>query len=172
MSIIFVSSLILSLYKGNVFLFYIGVFSYYITITAYRALKLKKHRQGDSVKKLNWLIEIISCVVFILMVAFAVYIFIKTQNLAAIIPLSFGLIGLSGVRSNIRFFRRGPKEKLEWLKIHLGNMMGSYIGAFTAFLVNQSEYIPVNQIVLWLGPTLMIVPLIILELRKIKNIPI
>ena len=59
-----------------------------------------------------------------------------------------------------------------WLKKHIGNMCGSYIGAITAFVVNQSEHIPVNPVFLWLGPTVILVPVIIVELKKIKSQPL
>jgi hypothetical protein len=50
---------------------------------------------------------------------------------------------------------------------HLGGMLGSYIGAFTAFLViNNSRWIHAPEIVAWLGPTIVLVPLIIYELNK------
>jgi hypothetical protein len=56
-----------------------------------------------------------------------------------------------------------------WLKKHIGNMCGSYIGAITAFVVNQAEHIPLPQVVLWLGPTAIIVPIIVMELKKVKS---
>jgi hypothetical protein len=48
-------------------------------------------------------------------------------------------------------------------------MCGSYIGAITAFVVNQSEHIPLPEIALWLGPTAIITPIIIMELKKVKS---
>ncbi len=48
-------------------------------------------------------------------------------------------------------------------------MLGSYIGAITAFVVNNSRIIPAPPIVLWLGPAALIVPLIIFEVRKHKK---
>jgi hypothetical protein len=53
---------------------------------------------------------------------------------------------------------------------HLGGMLGSYIGAFTAFLVNNNNrWIHAPQIIAWLGPTIVLVPLIIYELNKRKS---
>lgn len=78
-------------------------------------------------------------------------------------------MGLYGVIRNTLSFLNGPKETMYWLKKHIGNMLGSYIGAITAFVVNQSEYIPLPPIVLWLGPTVVIVPMIVTELKKIKT---
>jgi hypothetical protein len=68
-------------------------------------------------------------------------------------------------------FIKKPEKSNYWLKIHVGNMMGSYIGAATAFLVNQTDKIPLPPTVLWLAPTVLIVPLMIRELRKIQAKP-
>jgi hypothetical protein len=43
-----------------------------------------------------------------------------------------------------------------------------YIVAITAFTVNQSSHIPLNLIILWFGPTIIITPIIVFELKKIK----
>jgi hypothetical protein len=49
-------------------------------------------------------------------------------------------------------------------------MLGSYIGAFTAFFVNNNaRWIHLPEIIAWLGPTAFITPLIIFELRKYKK---
>jgi uncharacterized membrane protein len=172
MTIIFVTGTFLSASKGMLFLFFISIFTYYATIIAYRALRLKNLHNGQKPAKLDWFIEIVAALTFIGLVIFAVYCYVVYHASDAIIPLTFGLIGVFGVYRNVRRFIKGPKETLYWLKIHVGNMCGSYIGAITAFVVNQSEHIPVNPILLWLGPTFILVPVIMVELRKIKSKPL
>jgi hypothetical protein len=80
----------------------------------------------------------------------------------------FGTIGLRGAYRNAKRYLVPPKDALHWMRMHIGNMLGSYIGAITAFLVNQSEHIPIPGVFLWLGPTAIIVPIIVMELRKYK----
>lgn len=172
MTIVFISSVILSVAKGLLFLFFIAVFTYYATLIAYRSLKLKELHLNQKPTKFDWIVEYTALSVFIGLLLFAIWYFFKTQSSQAVIPLSFGLMGLLGVLKNIKQLKQQPKEKLYWLKKHIGNMLGSYIGAITAFLVNQGEYIPVNPIILWLGPTVILVPLIVVELKKVKTIPI
>lgn len=172
MTVVFVSSLFLSVVKGLLFLFFISVFTYYATLIAYRSLKLKELHLNQKPSTFDWLVEYIALSVFIGLLLFAFWYFYKTNSSQAIIPLSFGLMGLIGVLKNIKQLKQPPTEKLYWLKKHIGNMLGSYIGAITAFLVNQGEFIPVNPIILWLGPTVVIVPLIVVELKKVKTIPI
>ena len=172
MTIIFITAIFLSITKGRIFFFYIAVFSYYSTLIAYRSLKLKNLHKGDGPYGIDWAIEIIAGLTFLGMMGFAVQIYFKHGNAGAIVPLIFGGMGVWGVSRNIQLFLKGPKETLYWYKKHIGNMMGSYIGAITAFLVNQSEHIPINPTILWLAPTGIIVPIIIWELKKVKTKPI
>jgi len=172
MTVIFITGVFLSFARGLLFFFYIAVFTYYSTINAYRSLKLKNLHNGQKPQTVDWIIEIIAALTFIGLVAFSITMYVKNGNAGAIIPLVFGCIGLSGSYGNIKLFLKGPKETLYWYKKHIGNMMGSYIGGVTAFLVNQMEHIPLNPIILWLGPTVIIVPAIIMELKKVKTIPI
>lgn len=172
MTVIFVTSIFLSVCKGLLFLFFIAIFTYYATLIAYRALRLKNLHKGQKPAKVDWFIEAIAGLTFIGLVIFAVYRYLVYHSSDAVIPFAFGIMGALGVYRNVKRFMEGPKETLYWLKIHVGNMCGSYIGAITAFTVNQSEHIPVNPIILWLGPTFILVPIIMMELKKIKSKPL
>jgi hypothetical protein len=106
------------------------------------------------------------------MVALGIHAYYWNNAPGGVIPVAFGLLGLVGVYRNTMRFIKGPRETNYWLKIHVGNMLGSYIGAITAFIVNQSEHIPLNPIILWLGPTAILFPVIVAELKKIKSEPL
>jgi hypothetical protein len=172
MTVIFSTGVFLSVCKGLLFLFFIAVFTYYATIIAYRALRLKNLHNGQKPARLDWFIQIVAALTFIGLIAFAVYRYVVYDSSDAIVPFVFGALGVLGVYRNVKRFIEGPKETLYWLKIHVGNMCGSYIGAITAFVVNQSEHIPLNPILLWLGPTFILVPVIMVELKKIKSKPL
>jgi uncharacterized membrane protein len=172
MTIIFITGIILSVFKGLLFLFFIAIFTYYATITAYRALRLKNLHKGQKLIWIDWFVEIIAGFTFIGLVIFGIYHYLKNHSSDAIIPIVFGLMGVYGVFKNVRSFISGPKETMYWLKKHIGNMCGSYIGAITAFVVNQADHIPLNPIIIWLGPTVIIVPIIVFELKKIKTQPL
>lgn len=169
---VFVTATFISVVKNLQFLFLIGIFTYYATITAYRALKLKNLHKGQRPGRTDWLIECIAGLTFLCMVVFAVLVYLQSGNTEAIIPFVFGMLGLWGVYRNVTVFIKGPAETMYWLKKHIGNICGSYIGAITAFTVNQSAHIPLPSVVLWLGPTLVITPIIIMELKKVKSQPI
>jgi len=172
MTVIFITGVFLSVIKGLLFLFFIAVFTYYATIIAYRALKLKELHSGQKPTNFDWIIEYTALLVFVGLLVFAGWYYFKTKSSESVIPLAFGLMGMWGVLKNIKQLKQKPTETFYWLKKHIGNMLGSYIGAITAFMVNQGEHIPVNPIILWLGPTIIIVPMIVVELKKVKTEPI
>lgn len=171
MTVVFVTAMIVSIAKSLLFLFLIGIFSYYSTIIAYRSLRLKNLHKGQKPFKTDWTIEIIALLTFLGMVIFGI-LALKNGNVGGMVPLVFGAFGLLSVRTNLKLFMKGPKETLYWYKKHIGHMMGSYIGALTAFLVNQAPYIPIHPTLLWFLPTLIIVPVMIMETRKVKSQPI
>jgi uncharacterized membrane protein len=172
MTVVFITATFISVIKNLQFLFLIGIFTYYATLIAYRALKLKNLHQGQKPQAIDWIIEAIAGLTFLCMIIFAVMVYRQSGNTEAIIPFVFGVLGVWGVYRNVSAFRKGPTETLYWLKKHIGNMCGSYIGAITAFTVNQSSHIPLNPIILWLGPTFIIMPIIVFELKKVKSQPL
>lgn len=172
MTVVFITATFISVVKNLQFLFLIGVFTYYATLIAYRALKLKNLHQGQKPHTVDWIIEAVAGITFLCMVIFAVVVYLQSGSAEAIIPFVFGTLGVWGVYRNVSAFIKGPTETLYWLKKHIGNMCGSYIGAITAFTVNQSSHIPLNPIILWLGPTLIMTPIIVLELKKVKSKPL
>jgi hypothetical protein len=169
MTLVFVTAIFISVVKHLQFLFLISIFTYYSTLIAYRTLKLKNLHNGQKLHLIDWLIEIIAGSTFLGMIVFAMIVYYQTKSTDAIIPLVFGSLGTYGVYRNIVKFIKGQTETMYWLKKHIGNMCGSYIGAITAFVVNQAEHIPLPQVVLWLGPTAIIVPIIVMELKKVKS---
>ncbi len=173
MSVVFVTAIIVSVAKSLLFLFLIGIFSYYSTIIAYRSLRLKNLQGDQKPLKIDWFIEIVAGLTFLGMVAFGILILIKKGSMGGLVPLIFGVFGLLSVRTNIKLFMQKPKETLYWLKKHIGHMMGSYIGALTAFLVNQTDHLPfINPTLLWFLPALIIVPVMRMEMKKVKSKPI
>ncbi|MBP8034350.1 MAG: hypothetical protein KAZ71_07110 [Bacteroidia bacterium] len=172
MTTIFATGVFLSVCKGLLFLFFIAIFTYYSTIIAYRALRLKNLHNGQKPAKIDWIVEAIAGITFIGLIIFAIHYYIQHKDMNALIPLTFGTFGLWGVIKNTQRLLSKPKETLYWLKMHIGNMLGSYIGAITAFVVNQAEHIPLPQIVLWLGPAAILVPIIVVELKKVKSKPL
>ncbi len=166
---VFLSSMYLSIHKRSMFLFLVGLFTYHGALIGYRALKHKKLHLGVGVAKLDFVIEYFGGIIYLGLIGFAIYFYTLFQNSEALIPLVFGLIGLRGVILNLRVYYTLKVSKNYWLIKHVGNMMGSYIGTITAFVVNMNKYLHLPELVIWLGPTLILVPIIVMETRKIKS---
>jgi hypothetical protein len=82
----------------------------------------------------------------------------------AILCIVFGNLILRLVGQDVwRFFRPSSDPKWWWY-FHLDRMIGSYIGALTALLVNQvAPRVPASfQILVWIGPALVFAPVIFL----------
>ena len=95
---------------------------------------------------------------------------IKKHPKFSTITLIFRLIEINKNVTTIKRLRtKNLTHKNYWLLAHIGGMLGSYIGAFTAFIVNNGNHIPASPIVLWLGPTVLLVPFMMYELNIHKK---
>ena len=166
MTVIFFSALYMSIVHQNIFLFCVSFFTYYSCLTAFRSLKLKKLHLDQNPGNIDWAIEAFFGSMNVGFVIFAVYLLTNNHTSFGIISLVFGLIGVRGNQQNIKRLRKKLVYKNYWLLAHIGGMLGSYIGAITAFVVNNSRVIPLPNLVLWLGPALFITPLIFFEVNK------
>lgn len=170
MTIVFITAIYISAYKSNVFLFCVAFFTYYSCLTAYRALRLKKLHLDQKPTKFDWIIEGFFGFMHVCFVLVAAITLIKGNITFGIISLVFGVLGLRGNWDTIKRLRGKLTYRNYWLLAHIGGMCGSYIGAFTAFFVNNNNrFFHLPDVVAWLGPAVFIVPLIIYEVNKHKN---
>lgn len=56
------------------------------------------------------------------------------QNFNIILGV-FGTVGIFSAIKNLRIYKDPERLRKNWLKMHLGNTMGGYIAAVTAFVV-------------------------------------
>jgi len=167
MGVIFVTAIYMATVKFNIFLFCVAFFSYYACLTAYRSLRLKKLHLDQKPAMLDWGIELFFGTVHLGFAIFGIVQLLKGNTDFGAVSLVFALVGLNGNYSTIKRLRaKNLRHKNYWLLAHLGGMLGSYIAAITAFTVNNARWIPLPQIVLWLGPTALIVPFIVYEARR------
>lgn len=166
MTVVFVTAIILSLLKTLVFFFFIAVFTYYSVAIAYRAIKFghKKHLQKPG--WIDWFIQIMAGLVFL---GAFVYGGLLNRTGGSIIVIVFSSFGLMAVIRNTYLHFKGTRTVNDWLLMHIGHMMGSYVGAVTAFLVNQTDHIPVHPLFLWFGPSVVLIPLLVIEFRKART---
>jgi uncharacterized membrane protein len=78
----------------------------------------------------------------------------------------FGAIGAVNGLAGVGYWRR-RRRRMEWWLAHMANMLAACITATTAFLLADARHVglPDNSLVLWLGPTVAGVPLIVIWTR-------
>jgi uncharacterized membrane protein len=166
MSAVFVSAVILSIARNNVFLLLAGFFSYYLTVRGYRILYLKNLPTGQKPTAVDWLITGVAGLFILTLVGWGVTL-LTVGDRMGIVALVFGGIGASFVRKDVVQFFRPPQEKMHWWYGHIGSMGGSYISAVTAFIVvniRLAEF----QWVLWIVPSVVGTILITRTIRFYK----
>lgn len=112
----------------NLFLFLIGIFTLYLLIGGYRALRFKTEKPKFFPDKLLSLIMIgtaLFMVVYPLMV----------QGKINLVLLFMAIGGTVLAIRDFSFFRNLGKRKNDMLRMHIGKITGSYIAAVTAFVV-------------------------------------
>jgi uncharacterized membrane protein len=155
------TALPMALYRPVLFLAMVAVFSFYSAFSGYRVLKLKDLARGGKAKPIDW---IAGALTFASSFALA---FLGAFKPAAIqgfgiVAIVFGLIGMRLASAQMLSFVRKPKEKMFWWYTHLGNFIGSYIATWTAFSVVTLSQLLGSHVWLWLWPTALGVPAIVL----------
>ncbi|MGB3467618.1 MAG: hypothetical protein WBA74_20190 [Cyclobacteriaceae bacterium] len=157
MTIVFVTAVIVSIYKQNTFLFMVAMFSFYSVVSGVRILKVKSLGKQKSARWYDWTIHgifLITCLSFMI---FAIYL----VNSHGFIPLAilsglFSIGGMASIYTNLKPFLRNIQPKNFWLDYHRGNMIGAYIATVTAFSAVQMDFMPF--LLQWTWPTLVILP--------------
>ena len=116
------------------FLFAIGIFSLYFIVTGKRSLRFKKKNPHLKLDKLISILMIITGMTMI----FLPVILSKKIN---IVLSTFAIIGIIFSIKDLMLYKNPDKLKSEWLKLHIGKLMGGYIAATTAFVV-VNQYFP------------------------------
>jgi uncharacterized membrane protein len=156
------TALPMALYRPVLFLALVAIFSYYLAFSGYRVLRLKDLPRGGQAQIIDWCAAIFTLIASAFMAwcgAFRVP-WVQGMGIPSIV---FGLIGMRAAGLELYKFVNKPKEKMFWWYTHLGNFIGSYIAAWTAFLVvTVSPHLGANGRILWLLPTAIGVPAIVL----------
>ncbi|QHV98710.1 DUF2306 domain-containing protein [Spirosoma endbachense] len=142
----------------RLFLTGIAIFSFYLSMTGWRATKQKKTGPTNGDRVLTY----VTLAVSVLMVGFGMYLTI--QNGTSFFPILFTFFGgLTGVfaMQDVRRFGVESTEKMHWFFQHFTRMGGSYIATFTAALVtNIGRIVPAEApdwiaTAGWIAPSLL-----------------
>lgn len=162
---------IIALFRFNLFLLVIAVFSFYMCFSGYRVLRRKKPGQQTWA---DWTGAIVATL------AGAVLLFIGLKGMVVkglhpifILCIVFGLMTALNGWGDIRIFRKKEMpERMWWWYHHMQAMIGSYIAAFSAFVVqNGDRYLPEfeHRWLFWVAPALVGTPVIILWIRYYRK---
>ena len=122
--------------------------------------------KGQKAKTIDWIIEGFFGFMHLGFLAFGFYLLTNDNMQFGIICIVFGAIGIRLNYVTINRLRGYVEYSNYWLLAHIGGMLGSYIGAITAFLVNNNRWIHMPNVVAWLSPTVLLVPFLIFELKR------
>lgn len=162
MTVVFVTSVTLTILKPNLFLFVIAIFSYYLTFHGWR---LALNRKGEATlwdKTGAWLMIATSAV----MIGTGSWFLMQGSGFAPVL-IVFGAIGGITAIQNLREFAAGPIKGKQRISGHLGAMLGATIAAITAFVVTNIQTNPAW--IAWIAPTIVITPLIVYSKRKTEG---
>ncbi len=167
MSLVFLTALPMSYVKGNIFLFSIAIFSYYLCFTAWRMVR-RKNQSPTTVDKIAMVLTLLTSIG---MGAFGLYYVLSDLPEKGIVLLVFGMISLimSAQDGRSFFLNKESKRygKRAWFFGHIARIGGSYIATFTAFAVTNLEFWP--MILNWLLPTVIGTILITRVSRKYRK---
>jgi hypothetical protein len=161
MGVVAATALPMALYRPVLFLALVAVFSFYLAFSGYRVTRLKELARGGSAGAIDWIAAGICFVASACLAGFGAFRPSWVQGMG-IVSTVFGFIGMRAAAAELWKFVRKPTEKMFWWYTHLGNMIGSYIAAWTAFSVTTLPRIFGNHMWLWLWPTAVGVPAIAL----------
>jgi hypothetical protein len=169
MGVVAATALPMALYRPVLFLALVAVFSFYLAFAGYRVTRLKELARGGSATPIDWIAAVVTFVSSACLAGFGAFRPAWVQGMG-IVSIVFWFIGMRAAAAEMWKFVRKPKEKMFWWYTHLGNMMGSYIAAWTAFSVTtlSTNYRHAGMI-LWLWPTIVGVPAIVLTTAYYKR---
>ena len=161
MGVVAATALPMAFYRPVLFLALVAVFSFYAAWAGYRVLQLKSLAKGGSAKPIDWIAGIATFLVSALLALLGAFRPAAVQGMG-VVSIVFGCIGMWLSAKQLSFFVKKPKEKMFWWYTHLGYFIGSYIAAWSAFSSVTLTRVFGNVWYVWLWPSIVGIPAIIL----------
>jgi hypothetical protein len=169
MGMVAATALPMALYRPVLFLAMVAVLSFYSAFSGYRVLKLKGLVKGERAKPVDWVAGGLTFASSFLLAYLGLFHNAVVQHMGPV-AVVFGVLGMWLAFVQMKTFVKKPKEKMFWWYTHLGNFIGSYIAAWTAFsVVTLPRLLPHAGLWLWLWPTAVGVPAIVLTVVYYKR---
>lgn len=159
---VFLTAIPMSMLTGNIFLFLIAVFSFYL---AFAGRRFAKNRTGLA-ERIDWIAVSLMLFSGVGMWGLAVWFFTQ-DNSQYIVLVVFGLLALILGYADFSAHKSKTTKGKERIARHLTNMLGGTIAVVTAVLVVNVQMEPVW--VPWVLPTAVMTPVIVWWNRKVLN---
>ncbi|WP_117879345.1 hypothetical protein [Aureibaculum luteum] len=148
----------------SILLFLIGLFTIYLVISGNQILTFKL-KSKKAAKPIDKIISGSMLSLSILMILFGAYGMMKVNDLNYLLFIFFGGFGLLVTLKDFIFYKNFVKGKNEWLRNHVGKMIGAFIASVTAFLVAG---LGIWNVFAWTLPTIIGTVYILYWKRKLK----
>lgn len=150
---IFLTAIPMSMINGNVFLFLIAIFSFYL---AFAGMRFARNRKGIATT-IDWIA--VSLMIFSgisMWILSAIY-FIDNHS-QYVTLLIFGFVAITLGYRDFKHYKNKTATGKKRIASHLTNMMGGTIAVITAVLVVNLSFEP--EWITWVMPTVLITPVI------------
>lgn len=161
MALVFLTTIVLTILKPNLFLFLIGIFSFYLAFSGWR---MAVNRSGDA-GKVEYIAIAIMLLASLLMIIWGFHLIGNGGNGLPLIV--FGFLGGILALVSLKRYRQGSLKGKTRISAHLGHMLGATIATITAVLVVNIQTDPVW--IAWIAPTIIITPLIVWLSRRVES---
>lgn len=148
MFVVALTAVAMSLMRSGVFLLLVGIFSFYLSFSGYRALYHK--RPTDRVAALDWSVSGLTLVGSLALLIYGVLQF-QSGTTFGIVAMVFGAVGSLGGGQDLYRYVHPPQDKRAWWFRHMQGFLGAYIATVTAFSAANFTFLP--PIHRWLWPT-------------------
>ena len=162
MVIIFLTAVPIAITNSDVFLLLVAVFSFYLALSGW---SYAKNRKGTPTR-LDWLRSYGMAAASIVMALYGADLLLAGDT-NGVTMLVFSAIGGSLSISDLKIQCAGGVTGKERVIRHLNMMLAGLISTVTAFLVVNFTFDP--AFVLWLAPTVLITPVIVIWSIKIEK---
>lgn len=162
MTAILLTAVPLSLIGGNSFLLLVSIFSFYLAAAGW---SYARNRRGTA-QRMDWIRSVGMAITSAVMATYGI-LQLTSNNNNGIIMLVFSIIGAALSIGDIRTLRAGGVTGKERISRHLTMMLAGLIACITAFVTVNFRFNP--NYVLWLAPTVVITPIIVIWNFKISK---
>lgn len=170
---IFISALlIISFFRFSAFLLVIAVFSWYMTFSGVRGLKMKKTMK---VEPIDWIAALVTLIAGVAFIGMGINYELKSgwSSVIGYLSLFFGFFTTAIAWNNIHRFRNlAHAQKMWWWFAHMRSMCGALIASISAFAVQNGEIFRLPSEMTWLPwvlPTIIGAPMISYWVWKYRN---